>query len=106
MATVRALKLHGGVKFDDLDQENIEAMKAGICNLKKHAENMKGYGVPVVIAANRFPSDTDAELAELKAWCVSNGYKFALNEGAIKGSEGAVELANAVKDILDVAMSN
>ena len=101
VATVRALKLHGGVKFDDLDQENIEAMKAGICNLKKHAENMVSYGVPVVIAANRFPSDTDAELNELKAWCVANGYRFALNEGAVKGSEGAVELATAVKDILD-----
>ena len=100
VATVRALKLHGGVKFDDLDKENIEAMKAGICNLKKHAENMKLYGIPVVIAANRFPSDTDAELAELKKWCEANGYRFVINEGAIKGSEGAVDLANAVKDIL------
>ncbi len=106
VATVRALKLHGGVKFDDLDQENIEAMKAGICNLKKHAENMKGYGVPVVISANRFPSDTDAEIAELKSWCVSNGYRFALNEGALKGSEGAVELANTVKEMLEKEKSN
>lgn len=106
VTTVRALKLHGGVKFDDLDKENIEAMKAGICNLKKHAENMKRYGIPVIISANRFPSDTDAELKELKAWCVSNGYRFALNEGAIKGSEGAVELATAVKDILDNEKSN
>ena len=81
-------------------------MKAGICNLKKHAENMTSYGVPVVIAANRFPSDTDKEIAELKAWCLSNGYQFALNEGAIKGSEGAVELANAVKDILENKKSN
>ena len=101
VATVRALKLHGGVKFDDLDKENVEAMKAGICNLKKHAENMTRYGVPVVITANRFPSDTDAEIVELTAWCVENGYRFALNEGAIKGSEGAVELATTVKDILD-----
>ena len=106
VATVRALKLHGGVKFDDLDQENIEALKAGICNLKKHAENMKSYGIPVVISANRFPSDTDAELEVLKEWCVSNGYRFALNEGALKGSEGAVELATAVKDILETEKSN
>ena len=106
VATVRALKLHGGVKFDDLDKENIEAMKAGICNLKKHAENMVSYGVPVVIAANRFPSDTDAELEELKKWCVSSGYRFALNEGAVKGSIGAVELATAVKEILDTQKSN
>ena len=101
VATVRALKLHGGVKFDELDKENIEALKAGICNLKKHAENMTRYGIPIVISANRFPSDTDAELKVLKQWCLDNGYRFALNEGAIKGSEGAVELANAVKDILD-----
>ncbi len=106
VATVRALKLHGGVKFDELDKENIEALKAGICNLKKHAENMTRYGIPIVISANRFPSDTDAELEVLKSWCLDNGYRFALNEGALKGSEGAVELANAVKDILDNKKAN
>ena len=106
VATVRALKLHGGVKFEELDQENIPAMMAGICNLKKHAENMTSFGVPVVIAANRFPSDTDAELEELEKWCVSNGYKFALNEGAIKGSEGAEALARAVKEILETGKPN
>ena len=101
VATVRALKLHGGVKFEDLEKENIEAMMAGICNLKKHAENMTRYGVPVVITANRFPSDTDAEIEQLRSWCNFMGYRFALNEGAIKGSEGAVALAESVKDILD-----
>ena len=106
VATVRALKLHGGIKFEDLDKENIDALKAGICNLKKHAENMMKYGVPVVISANRFPSDTDAEIATLKAWCVENGYRFALNEGAIKGSEGAVELATTVKEVLDTTESH
>ena len=106
VATVRALKLHGGVKFDELDKENIDALKAGICNLKKHAENMTRYGIPIVISANRFPSDTDAELEVLKSWCLDNGYRFALNEGAIKGSEGAVELAYAVKDILDNQKAN
>jgi len=106
VATVRALKLHGGVKFDDLNKENVEAMKAGICNLKKHAENMARYGVPVIITANRFPSDTDAEIAELKKWCIENGYRFALNEGAIKGSEGAVELATAVKKVLDTVVAS
>ncbi len=101
VATVRALKLHGGVLFDDLDKENVEAMMNGIANLKKHAENMNSYGVPVIIAANRFPSDTDNEIAHLRDWCISNGYRFALNEGALKGSEGAVALANAVKEALD-----
>ena len=106
VATVRALKLHGGVKFEDLDKENVEAMKAGICNLKKHAVNMLKYGVPIIISANRFPSDTDAEIVELKKWCIENGYRFALNEGAIKGSEGAVELATTVKEVLDTTVAN
>ena len=100
VATARALKLHGGVKFDDLANENVEAMLAGICNLQQHAENMKKYGVPVVITANRFPSDTDAEINALRVWCENNGYEFALNEGAIKGSEGAVELAEKVNYFL------
>ena len=100
VATVRALKLHGGVKFEDLDKENVNAMMAGICNLQRHAENMKKYGVPVIIAANRFPSDTDNEINKLRLWCEEAGYRFAINEGAIKGSEGAVELANEVNKVL------
>ena len=100
VATVRALKLHGGVKFEDLDKENVNAMMAGICNLQRHAENMKKYGVPVIITANRFPSDTDNEINKLRLWCEEAGYRFAINEGAIKGSEGAVELANEVNKVL------
>ena len=100
VATVRALKLHGGVKFEDLDKENIEAMLAGTCNLQQHAENMRKYGVPVIITANRFPSDTDAEINTLRNWCDQQGYDFALNEGAIKGSEGAEELAGKVAWLL------
>jgi formate--tetrahydrofolate ligase len=100
VATVRALKLHGGVKFEDLNKENIEAMLLGIDNLKQHAENMKRYGVPVIITANRFPSDTDSEISALRGWCVGKGYDFAINEGAIKGSEGAVELATKVNEAL------
>ena len=100
VATVRALKLHGGIKFEDLDKENVNAMMAGICNLQRHAENMKKYGVPVIIAANRFPSDTDNEINKLRLWCEEAGYRFAINEGAIKGSEGAVELANEVNKVL------
>ena len=106
VATVRALKLHGGVKFEDLEKENVEAMMRGICNLRKHAENVLKYGVPVVISANRFPSDTDAEIEQLRSWCNFMGYKFALNEGAIKGSEGAVVLAETVKEVLETTTSN
>ena len=100
VATVRALKLHGGVKFEDLDKENVGAMINGICNLQRHAENMKKYGVPVIITANRFPSDTDDEINTLKLWCEEAGYRFAINEGAIKGSKGAVELATEVNKVL------
>jgi len=106
VATVRALKLHGGVLFDDLDKENIEALKAGICNLEKHAKNMVGYGVPVILSANRFPSDTDAEIAVLEKWCKDSGYDFALNEGALKGSEGAEALAKIVDKTLKEKKSN
>ena len=105
VATVRALKLHGGIPFEELDKENIEAVKAGMCNLKKHAENMKLYNIPVVISANRFPSDTDAELSEIERWCTENDYEFAINEGAIKGSEGAVDLARCVEHYLENTQS-
>ncbi len=101
VATVRALKLHGGVKFDYLDQENIEAMKAGICNLKKHYENMSLYGVPVIISINRFPSDTDAEVAALRAWCEELGATVAVNTAALNGGDGAAELATKVMHALD-----
>ncbi len=101
VATVRALKLHGGVVFEELDKENISAMLAGSENLKQHAENMKKYGVPVVVTANRFPSDTDDEINTLRHWCEESGYEFALNEGAIKGSAGAEELARKVLETLN-----
>ena len=101
VATARALKLHGGVAFEDLEKENIEAVKAGICNLKKHYENMKKYGVPVVIAINRFPNDTDAELDAIGKWCVENRAPWAINSAALDGSAGAVSLANTVTGILN-----
>jgi len=102
VATARALKLHGGVAFEDLEKENVEAVKAGICNLQKHYENMTRYGVPVVVAINRFPSDTDAELEAIGAWCKENKINWAINTAALDGGDGAVSLARTVQGILNV----
>jgi len=101
VATARALKLHGGIKFEDLEKENVEAVKAGICNLEKHYNNMKLYGVPVVVAINRFPSDTNAEVEAIGRWCVENRAPWAINSAALDGSAGAVSLANTIKGILN-----
>ena len=101
VATVRALKLHGGVKFDDLDKENVEAMKAGECNLWKHRENMGLYSNHVIIAINRFPSDTDEEINTLLADIKAKGWIGVLNTAALEGGSGAEQLALAVKEALD-----
>ena len=101
VATVRALKLHGGVKFEELDKENVEAMKAGECNLWKHRENMSLYSNKVVIAINRFPSDTDKEINTLLEDIKAKGWVGVINTGALEGGKGAEELAKAVKKVLD-----
>ena len=101
VATVRALKLHGGVKFEDLGAEDIGAMSYGFCNLKQHYDNLVKFGVPVVVAINRFPSDTDAEISALEDILVCNDIEYALNEAALKGSEGAVDLAKIVEKTLN-----
>ncbi len=106
VATVRALKLHGGVLFDNLNNENVPAMLEGSCNLFKHAENMSLYGVPVIIAINRFPSDTDAEVKALFDLIESKGYKCSLNTAALVGGDGARDLATKVKEILDTTESH
>ena len=103
VATVRALKLHGGVKFEELDNENIEALKVGLCNLEKHYKNMQLYGVPVIIAINRFPSDTDAEIEYLNTWRLQNGILgYSVNTAALEGSKGSEDLAIKVKAMLDL----
>ena len=107
VATVRALKLHGGVAFEDLDKENVEAMLAGVANLEKHYKNMCKYGVPVIVSINRFPSDTDAEVRALYKWAINykevdpiGGIITAVNTAALDGSAGAEELANKVQAVL------
>ena len=96
VATVRALKYNGGVAKADLAAENIDALNKGIVNLGAHIENMKKYGVPVVVAINRFGTDTDAELKVIADYCESLGADFALSEVFAKGGEGAVDLAKKV----------
>lgn len=106
VATVRALKYHGGVAFTDLDKENIDALKMGLLNLQKHAENMVSYGVPIIITANRFPSDTDEELQVIAQWCTDHNYDFAINSGALYGSAGAEDLAKKVISCLETKQSH
>lgn len=96
VATARALKYNGGVAKDDLNQENVEAIKKGIVNLEKHIENVQKFGVPCVVTLNQFITDTDAELNYIKEFCESKGCEFALAKVWEKGGEGGIELAEKV----------
>ncbi len=96
LATVRALKYNGGVAKTDLKEENVDALVRGSVNLEKHIENLQKYNVPVVVAINRFESDTDAELSALREICEKNGADFALSEVFAKGGNGGIELAEKV----------
>lgn len=101
VATIRALKMHGGVLKEDLNQENVDALMKGICNLEKHIENIKKFNLPYVVAINRFYSDTDAEIAALNKWALDNGHQVSLSEVFTKGGEGAIDLANKVVSQID-----
>ncbi len=101
VATVRALKYNGGIPKNELGAENLEALEKGIVNLEKHIENLKKYGVPVIVTLNRFSSDTEAELAFVKGFCTERGCRFALSEVWEKGGEGGMELAEKVCEVLE-----
>lgn len=101
VATVRALKYNGGVPKAELSQENVEALKKGIVNLKAHVENMGKFGVPVVVAINRFHTDSPAELQIIDDCCKELGVRYALSEVFGKGGEGGVELAKTICEIVD-----
>ncbi len=101
VATVRALKMHGGVAKSDLTGENLEALSKGIPNLEKHIENMQGFGVPVVVAINRFPTDTEAELKLVHERCAAFGVPVALSEIWAKGGEGGIELAERILEAVE-----
>lgn len=96
VATARSLKYNAGIPKAELNTPNVEAVKTGFANLAKHIENMNTYGIPCVVAANRFLTDTDEEIAMMKSMCEQLGAKFAAAEIFAKGGEGGLELADAV----------
>lgn len=106
VATVRALKYNGGVAKADLGKENIEALSKGIVNLEKHIENLKKFGVPIVVTLNQFVSDTEAELNFIKHFCEERECDFALSQVWEKGGEGGMELAKAVLKTLETKESH
>ena len=101
VATVRALKMHGGKELEELKEEDLDAVSAGIENLEKHIENMKKFGLPLVVAINRFPDDTEAELELVRERCEKMGINVALSEVFAKGGEGGEELAEEILNILE-----
>ena len=100
VATVRALKMHGGVDKENLQEENVEALKKGFANLAKHIENMRLFDVPVVVGINKFISDTDEEIATLRKLCEDYGVEVALNNCWAEGGKGGVEMGEKVLKLL------
>lgn len=96
VASLRALKIHGGVSEAEMNNENVEAVKKGLANLEKHIESVKNYQVPYIIALNKFYTDTDQEIEAIMAWAKANNHEIALSEVFAKGSEGGLDLARKV----------
>ena len=101
VATVRALKYNGGVPKTELNAPNMDVLERGICNLDAHLDNMKKFGVPVVVAINAFPTDTAEEMEFIRKHCAERGVRVALSEVFAKGGEGGEELAREVLTVLD-----
>ncbi|SKA97685.1 Formate-tetrahydrofolate ligase [Caloramator quimbayensis] len=106
VATIRALKMHGGVKKTDLSIENLEALDKGFANLSKQVENIRKFNLPVLVAVNKFSADTDAEINLLINKCKEFGVEVALNEVWEKGGEGGIEMAQKLVEIVDKEESN
>lgn len=106
VATVRAMKMNGGVAKADLGAENVAAVRAGCANLGRHIENVKSFGVPVVVAINHFVTDTDAEVAAVKDYVTSHGSQAVLSRHWELGGEGAEDLARKVVEIVDAGQAN
>ena len=101
VATVRALKMHGGVDAEHLQEENVEAMLEGAKNLAKHVESIKEFGVPFLVAINKFSADTPKEVEALLSWCKENGYPAEESDGWANGGNGTIELAQHVCALCD-----
>ncbi|MGB8680749.1 MAG: formate--tetrahydrofolate ligase, partial [Pseudolabrys sp.] len=101
VATIRALKMHGGVKKEDLKSENLKALEAGMANLQRHVENVKKFGLPAVVSINRFSADTDAEIALVKEKCKAVGVEALMADHWALGGAGAADVAKAVVKVID-----
>lgn len=101
VATIRALKQHGGVAFEDLKEENVDAMLAGCGNLAKHIDTVQQFGLPYIVAINQFDSDSPKEIEALENWCKENDHPMSLSQVWAKGGEGALDLAQQVIDLCD-----
>ena len=101
VATIRALKMHGGVKKEDLKTENLKALEAGMTNLQRHIENMQKFGIPAVVSINRFSADTDAEMDLVKKACTKFGVEAVMADHWAEGGAGAADIAKAVVKITD-----
>ena len=106
VATIRALKHHGGVKKDELNISNVDALNKGMKNLEKQIKNIKAYGVPVVVAINKFITDSDEEVKAIEDFCKSVGVEVSLTEVWEKGGEGGIDLANKVIKTMETEPSN
>ena len=106
VTTLRTLKYYGGLPKEEISKENREALEKGLENLEKHIENVKKFGVPAVVAVNRFATDTEGELSFLKDFCAQRGVRCAIMEAYGKGSEGGEELAKAVLETVEAGEVN
>lgn len=106
VTTLRTLKYYGGLPKEEISKENREALEKGLENLEKHIENVKKFGVPAVVAVNRFATDTEGELSFLKDFCAQRGVRCAIMEAYVKGSEGGEELAKAVLETVEAGEVN
>ena len=101
VATIRALKMHGGVKKDDLKKEDLKALETGMANLERHVQNIQKFGIPAVVSINRFSADTDAEIALVKEKCKALGVEALMADHWAMGGEGAADVAKAVVKVCD-----
>ncbi len=101
VATAQALKMHGGTHIDKIKEEDMKGLEKGLENLQKHLDNLANFGQSVVVAFNRFPTDTEQEIDAVRKYCEAQGVRFAINEAFVKGGDGAVALAKAVVDVVE-----
>ena len=101
VATAQALKLHGGADQKNLKSEDLDAVRKGFCNMDRHVTNLRKFGQSIVVCINRFPTDTDAEIALIREHCEANNLPFAVNTAFGEGGKGAIELANVVVDTIE-----